>query len=72
MVIFMLDKTALVFVVLGAINWGIIGIFRFDLVSYICGGPATTLSRVVYALVGLAGLWCISFFARRSVISERD
>ena len=55
----MLDKISLVLVIIGAINWALIGVFQFDLVAWIFGGQAAVLSRVVYTLVGAAGIWCI-------------
>lgn len=58
-----LDAIALLLVVIGAINWGLIGFFRFDLVAALFG-DMTTLSRIVYSLVGIAGLYAISFFAK--------
>ena len=57
------DYTALVIAVIGAINWGLIGIFRLDLVEWILG-DMTWLSRIVYVLVGLSGLYLLSFFGR--------
>jgi len=65
-----MDKTALVLTIIGAINWGLIGIFKFDLVAYIFGGQTAGASRVIYTLVGLAGLWCISLLFRREAIEE--
>ncbi len=66
-----MDKLMLVLVIIGALNWGSVGIFRFDAVAWLCGGQATTLSRVIFTLVGLAGLWCISLlFRSRDEISE--
>ncbi len=59
-----LDKIALLLVIIGAINWGLIGIFRFDLVASIFGGQAAMFSRIIYTLVGAAGLWCISLLFR--------
>ena len=56
----MLDKISLALVIIGAINWALIGIFQFDLVAYLFGGQAAVVSRIVYTLVGAAGLWCIS------------
>ena len=56
----MLDKISLVLVIIGAINWALIGIFQFDLVAYLFGGQAAVVSRIVYTLVGAAGLWCSS------------
>ena len=60
----MLDKISLVLVIIGAINWALIGIFQFDLVAYLFGGQAAVVSRIVYTLVGAAGLWCISLLFR--------
>jgi uncharacterized membrane protein YuzA (DUF378 family) len=58
-----LDYIALALVVVGAVNWGLIGFFDFDLVRMIFG-DMTFVSRVVYALVGIAGLYSLSFFGR--------
>ena len=60
-----MDTIALILSVIGAINWGLEGIFQFDLVAWLLGGQTAMLSRIVYALVGLAGLWCISLLFRR-------
>ena len=62
-----LDYTLLTLVIIGAINWGLIGFFRFDLVAFIFGNMSW-FSRIIYALVGLGGLYLISLFGRiRSV-----
>ena len=55
-----MDKFALVLVIIGALNWGLIALFQFDLVASIFGGQTAMLSRIVYGLVGLAGLYCIT------------
>jgi uncharacterized membrane protein YuzA (DUF378 family) len=60
----MLDKISLVLVIIGAINWGAIGLFQFDIVAWICGGQAAIVSRIIYTLVALAGIWCISLLFR--------
>ena len=60
----MLDKIALALVIIGALNWGGIGIFQYDLVAALFGGSDMILSRIVYTLVALAGIWTISFFFR--------
>ena len=60
-----MDTLALILSVIGCLNWGLVGIFRFDLGAWLFGGQAAVFSRIVYTLVGLAGLWCISFFFRR-------
>ena len=57
----MVNKITLLLVIIGALNWGLIGIFSFDLVASIFGGQDALLSRVIYTLVGLSGIWCISF-----------
>ena len=59
-----MDRIALILVVIGALNWGIIGLFGMDLVAFICGGQMAALSRIIYALVGLGGLWSISLLFR--------
>ncbi len=59
-----MDRIALILVIIGALNWGSIGLFQFDLVAWICGGPATLLARIIYTVVGLAGIWCISLVFR--------
>ena len=67
----MLDKISLVLVIIGAINWALIGIFQFDLVAYLFGGQAAVVSRIVYTIVGSAGLWCISLlFGERVAAKE--
>lgn len=60
----MLDKIALILTIIGGINWGSIGIFQFDIVAWICGGQAAIASRVIYTIVGIAALWCISLLFR--------
>ena len=60
----MMDRIALLLVVIGALNWGVIGLFGLDLVAFLCGGQMAVFSRIIYALVGLAGLWCISLLFR--------
>ena len=66
-----MDRIALILAIIGALNWGSIGIFSFDLVAFVCGGQTATLSRVIYTLVGLAGIWCISLlFRERDPVAE--
>ena len=60
----MLDKISLALVLIGALNWGSIGLFQFDIVAWIFGGQGAILSRIVYTLVALAGIWCISLLFR--------
>ena len=69
----MLDKLALLLVIIGALNWGSIGIFAFDIVAWIFGGQDALVSRIIYTLVGLVGIWCISlFFRKNDVLESRD
>lgn len=58
------DRIALLLTIIGALNWGCIGLFAFDLVAFLFGGQMAALSRVIYALVGFAGLWCITLLFR--------
>ena len=66
-----IDKISLILVIIGALNWGSIGLFGFDFVAAICGGPATTLARIIYTLVGIAALWCISLFFRDNNLIDK-
>ena len=63
------DNTALTLVIIGAVNWLLIGVFRSDLVAFICGNMSW-LSRIIYTLVGLCGLYLISLFGRIKSMSE--
>ena len=60
-----MDILSLILVIIGAVNWGLVGLAKFDLVAWIFGGQTAGFSRVIYAIVGLAGLWCITLLARR-------
>ena len=69
----MLDRISLILVVIGAINWGAIGIFQFDIVAWIFGGQDAIISRIIYTLVALAGIWCISLiFRRNEMLATKD
>ncbi|MBO5051117.1 MAG: DUF378 domain-containing protein [Clostridia bacterium] len=70
----MIDKIALAIAIIGTLNWGSIGLFSFDVVAWICGGAATIAARIIYTLVALAGIWCISLLFRPeedTVVAER-
>ena len=67
----MLDIIALILTVIGGINWGLIGIFQFDLVAWLFGGQGAVLSRIIYTLVGIAGVWCISVRFRDNDLIEK-
>lgn len=59
-----MDKIALLLTIIGALNWGSIGLFQFDLVAWIGGGQDALFSRIVYTIVALAGIWCVTLLFR--------
>ena len=61
-----MDTISLILVIIGAINWGLVGLAKFDLVAWIFGGQTAVVSWIIYALVGLAGLWCITLLFRKN------
>ena len=66
-----MDRIALILTIIGALNWGSIGLFQFDIVSWLFGGQDALLSRIIYTLVALAGVWCISLlFRENEVLTE--
>ena len=65
-----MDTFALILSVIGSLNWGLVGIFRFDLVAWIFGGQTSVISRIIYTLVGLAGIWCITMLFREKEPTE--
>ena len=68
----MLDRLALILTIIGALNWGSIGLFRFDFVAYLFGGQAAVGSRIIYVIVALAGIWCVSLlFRERTMIEDK-
>ena len=69
---YFMDTIALILSIIGCLNWGLIGIFQFDLVAWLFGGAGSLFSRLVYTIVGQAGLWCISFLFRRNSIVEGE
>lgn len=68
----MLDKIALALVIIGAIVWGGIGLFEFDIIAWIFGGQSAMISRIIYTLVALAGVWCISLFFKRNTVIDGE
>ena len=60
------DKIALILVIVGALNWGGVGLFGFDTVAFLFGGQTGAVSRIIYTLVGIAGLWCITLLFRNT------
>ncbi len=65
-----INRIALILNIIGGLNWGLIGLFKFDLVAWICGGQDSVIARIIYSLVGLAAIWCISLLFRRNVVEE--
>lgn len=61
----MLDKIMLILLIIGGLNWGSIGIFGFDIVAWICGGQGSIFARIIYTIVGIAAIWCISLLFRK-------
>ena len=66
----MMDRIALILAIIGGLNWGAIGLFGFDLVAFLFGGQMALVSRLIYSLVGLAALWCVSLLFRESPESQ--
>ena len=61
-----MDRISLILAIIGGLNWGSVGIFGFDIIAYLCGGQTGAVSRVIYTLIGLAAIWCISLLFRES------
>lgn len=61
-----MDTAALLLVIIGALNWGLISLFQFDLVAWIGGGQGALLSRIIYGVVAVAGIWCVTLLFRRN------
>ncbi len=66
----MMDKIALCLLIIGGLNWGLVGIFEFDLVAWLFGGQLNVFSRIVYILVALSAAWCISLLFRKNAAAE--
>lgn len=67
-----MDTLTLILSIIGCANWGLVGLFQFDLVAWLFGGASSLISRIIYTAVGLAGLWCISFLFRDRVFTHGD
>ena len=70
----MLDRISLILVIVGAVNWGAIGLFQFDMVAFLFGGQDNIISRIIYSLVALGGIWCITllFRDREEIVRGRE
>ncbi len=67
-----MDRIALILTIIGALNWGSIGLFKFDIVAWITGGQTSIVARIIYTLVALAGIWCISLLFRPRDVAESE
>ncbi len=67
-----MDKLALTLLIIGGLNWGLVGIFQFDLVAWAFGGQGSIISRIVYIIVALSAAWCISLLFRRKALATDD
>ena len=68
----MLDRIALFLLVIGGVNWGLIGVFQFDLVGWLFGGQGAVISRIVFILVAISALWCVSLFFKSNRLVDSD
>lgn len=67
-----MDVISLLLVIVGAINWGLVSLFRFDLVAWLFGGQTSPVSRIIYGLVGIAGIWCITLLFKQGRNNDGD
>lgn len=67
----MMDKIALTLLLIGGVNWGLVGLFNFDLVAW-AFGAGSVISRIIYIIVALSAIWCISLFFKRNELVETD
>ena len=68
-----IDRIALILAIIGGLNWGSIGLFRFDIVAWLFGGQDALISRIIYTLVAIAAIWCISLlFRERDEVGENN
>ena len=68
----MFDKICLILVIIGALNWGLVGLFAFDLVAWAFGGSAAIISRIIYTIIALAGVWCISLLFKKDSCCDHE
>ena len=61
-----MDTIALILSIVGSINWGLVGLFQFDLVAWLFGGQDAIMSRIIYTVIALAGLWCVTLLFRKN------
>ncbi len=70
----MLDRICLILTIIGSLNWGSVGLFQFDIVAWLFGGADALFSRIIYTVIALAGVWCISllFREREHIVKDVD
>lgn len=68
----MFDKILLCLTIIGGINWGLVGVFQFDLIAWAFGGSDSVISRILYIVVALSAIWCISLYFRKNSIVRRS
>ena len=67
-----MDTIAQILSIVGCVTWGLIGLFQFDLVAWLFGGQDALFSRIIYTVIALAGLWCVTFLFRRNVLVDGE
>ncbi len=67
-----MDTLALILSVIGCVNWGLVGIFQLDLVAWLFGGQGSVISRLIYTIVGLSGIWIATFLFRRNAFADHE
>ncbi len=67
-----MDTLALILSVIGCVNWGLVGIFQLDLVAWLFGGQGSVISRLIYTIVGLSGIWIATFLFRRNAFADNE
>ena len=65
-----MDKIALFILLIGGLNWGLVGLFKFDVIAWAFGGSASVISRILYIIVALSAIWCISLFFRQNEVLD--
>lgn len=70
--VMIMDRIALVLAIIGGLNWGSVGLFKFDFVAYLFGGQLSSVSRVIYTLVGLSAIWLISLLFRERDVEHEE
>ncbi|WP_330638318.1 DUF378 domain-containing protein [Anaeropeptidivorans aminofermentans] len=67
-----IEAIFLTIIIIGAINWGLVGFFQFDLIARLFGGMSSIISRALYAIVGIAGIYCLTLYGRMAYVDQDD